>query len=80
VGAAQLRLTLAACTELLGERDERLGELEADVHDVKALYRDQIEFMVERLALLEAAEQRRLAAENTLPVSMPSPSFQDDNT
>lgn len=60
---------LAACTELLGERDERMGELEADVQDVKALYRDQIEFMVERLALLEAAEQQRIAAENMLPVS-----------
>ncbi|GMH42092.1 hypothetical protein BSKO_10011 [Bryopsis sp. KO-2023] len=38
-----------ACVELLGEREERLAELEADLQDVKELYRDQISFMAEEL-------------------------------
>lgn len=35
---------------MLGERDEALEELRADLMDVKNLYKDQIEFMLERLA------------------------------
>jgi hypothetical protein len=65
----QLRAHLLACTEMLGERDERLGELEADVADVKALYKDQIVFMVERLAVLEANEQARTAGASNSPTS-----------
>ena len=39
----------AAAVEMLGERDEALEELRADLQDVKNLYRDQIEFMVMQL-------------------------------
>lgn len=39
----------ASCVELLGEREERLGELEADLQDVKELYREQISFMAEEV-------------------------------
>lgn len=35
--------------ELLGEREERLEELREDLQDVKMLYRDQIEYMVEQV-------------------------------
>lgn len=35
-----------AAVELLGERDEVLEELRADLEDVKNLYRDQIEYLV----------------------------------
>ena len=41
---------LAAATEMLGEKDERLEELRNDLMDVKHLYKDQIEFMIEQLA------------------------------
>lgn len=43
-----------AAVELLGERDEQLEELRADLMDVKELYRDQIEYMVQQLADLHA--------------------------
>ena len=36
--------------EMLGEKDESLEELRADLEDVKNLYRDQIEFMVAQLS------------------------------
>ncbi|GAX82954.1 hypothetical protein CEUSTIGMA_g10381.t1 [Chlamydomonas eustigma] len=38
-----------AAVELLGERDEALEELRADLQDVKNLYRDQIEYLVKKL-------------------------------
>lgn len=49
-----------AAVELLGERDESLEELRADLMDVKNLYREQIEFMVgllcvSRVCVLHAA-------------------------
>lgn len=43
----------AAAVELLGERDERLEELSADLRDVKSLYQDQIEFFVLQLSALQ---------------------------
>ncbi|KAK9829150.1 hypothetical protein WJX72_004204 [[Myrmecia] bisecta] len=46
----QVHRRLQASIEMLGERDERIEELRADVADVKQLYKDQIEFMVEQLA------------------------------
>lgn len=46
-----MKARLAAAEELLGEREERLAELSADLADVKLLYKDQIEFMVEQLAI-----------------------------
>ena len=48
----QAQQQLLACTEMLGEKEERLEELRADLQDVKQLYKDQIEFMVEQLARL----------------------------
>lgn len=45
--------------ELLGERDEALEELRADLMDVKNLYREQIEFMCEQLAGLHEERQRQ---------------------
>lgn len=44
-----LRSRYTAAVEMLGERDESLEELRADLQDVKNLYRDQIEFMVMQL-------------------------------
>jgi hypothetical protein len=44
-----------AAVELLGERDEKLEELKADLQDVKELYKDQIEFMVAQLTALHSA-------------------------
>ena len=46
----QAQSKLLACTELLGEREERILELMADVSDMKALYREQIEFVLGELA------------------------------
>jgi hypothetical protein len=40
----------AAAVELLGERDEQLEELAADLADVKQLYKSQIEALVAQLA------------------------------
>ena len=48
----QAQQQLLACTEMLGEKEERVEELRADLQDVKQLYKDQIEFMVEQLATL----------------------------
>lgn len=45
---------LAAAEELLGEREESLSELRADLADVKQVYREQIEFCV---AAVAAAQQ-----------------------
>ena len=35
-----------ACTELLGEREETILELSADIEDMKLMYREQIEFVL----------------------------------
>ena len=48
-----------ACTEMLGEKEERLEELRADLQDVKQLYKDQIEFMVEQLAHLTQQQKEK---------------------
>ena len=46
----QTQRRLMACTEILGEREERILELIADISDMKALYREQIEFVLGELA------------------------------
>ncbi|KAG2489635.1 hypothetical protein HYH03_011914 [Edaphochlamys debaryana] len=51
--AAELRARLANALELVGERDEQVEELLADLQDVKSMYKDQIEFMVQQLAELQ---------------------------
>lgn len=40
--------------ELLGEREERIGELEADLSDVKAMYKDQVTELLLRIERLNA--------------------------
>ena len=42
---------LAACEELLGERDERLDEMRADLEDVRSLYKVRFEVHPDRTAL-----------------------------
>ena len=46
----QTQQRLLACTELLGEREERILELTADIVDMKALYREQIEYVLDMAA------------------------------
>lgn len=55
----QAQQQLLACTEMLGEKEERVEELRADLQDVKQLYKDQIEFMVEQLARLTQPQQQQ---------------------
>jgi nitrate reductase assembly molybdenum cofactor insertion protein NarJ len=47
---AALEARYAAAVELLGERDETLEEMAADLADVKQLYKQQIEALVAQLA------------------------------
>lgn len=57
---AALEANHQAAVEMLGEKDERMEELWADLLDVKHLYRDQIEFMATRLAELSESESGTL--------------------
>ena len=57
----QAQQQLMACTEMLGEKEERLEELRADLQDVKQLYKDQIEFMVEQLAHVNLQQHGHIA-------------------
>ncbi|XP_073525326.1 uncharacterized protein [Phyllobates terribilis] len=47
-----LRRRHAAALELMGERDEELEELRADLIDVKAMYRDQIDLLINKIQVL----------------------------
>lgn len=47
---AQLESRYAAAVELLGERDEQLEEMAADLMDIKHMYKQQIEALVVQLA------------------------------
>jgi TATA element modulatory factor len=47
---AALQQRHSAAVELLGEREEALAELRADVEDMKALYRDQVDALATQLA------------------------------
>ena len=47
---ASMQARYASAMELLGEKDEQLSELRADLEDVKLMYREQIDFMATRLA------------------------------
>lgn len=44
-----------SCVELLGEKDEKLSELEADLRDIKEVYRDQISYLAEQLQVAKQA-------------------------
>lgn len=46
---------LRSATELLGEKEERMAELAADVEDMRQMYRKQVEVFVEQLA--QASQQ-----------------------
>lgn len=45
-----LQARYRAAVELLGERDEEVEELRADIQDVKELYKEQIALLVEQAA------------------------------
>lgn len=47
---AQMSSKLRSATELLGEKEERVAELEADVADMRQLYQQQVVEFVEQLA------------------------------
>ncbi|EIE22340.1 hypothetical protein COCSUDRAFT_56033 [Coccomyxa subellipsoidea C-169] len=46
----QVSTRLRSATELLGEKDERLAELEADVADMRQLYQQQVLVFMDQLA------------------------------
>ncbi|KAG1674585.1 hypothetical protein FOA52_001834 [Chlamydomonas sp. UWO 241] len=55
-----------AAVEMVGERDEALEEIRSDLADVKLLYRDQIEWLVQQLAdRINTAQASTPAAEAT---------------
>lgn len=45
----------AAAVELLGEREEALAELRADVADMKAVYCEQVDLLTKQLASADRA-------------------------
>ena len=53
--AVQVVQRLRSATELLGEKEERMAELAADVADMRQMYREQVEEFVEQLA--QASQQ-----------------------
>ena len=56
---------LREATELLGEREERVAELAADVADLRQMYREQVEVFVEQMAQ---------ASQHSTPQPSPRPS------
>ena len=46
-----LRRRHASALELMGERDEQVEELRADLADVKEMYREQIDMLVRQVGL-----------------------------
>lgn len=48
--APQVAARLRSATELLGEKEERCAELEADVADMRQLYQQQVLHFVDQLA------------------------------
>ncbi|MFS7992295.1 putative TATA element modulatory factor 1, TATA binding protein [Helianthus anomalus] len=50
-----LRLRHAAALELMGERDEELEELRADIVDLKEMYREQVNTLVNKLQVLSSS-------------------------
>lgn len=61
----QVSARLRSATELLGEKDERLAELEADVADMRHMYQQQVLVFVDQLAL---------ASQHNSPNPSPGPS------
>eukprot|EP00897_Mesotaenium_endlicherianum_P010597 jgi/Mesen1/9566/ME000644S08864 len=50
-----LRRRHASALELMGERDEQVEELRADLQDVKEMYRDQIDMLVNQIQQISIA-------------------------
>ncbi|KAG6489853.1 hypothetical protein ZIOFF_051134 [Zingiber officinale] len=48
-----LRRRHSAALELMGERDEELEELRADIIDLKEMYREQVDLLVDRVNLVQ---------------------------
>ena len=61
----QVMQQLRDATELLGEREERVAELAADVADLRQMYREQVEVFVEQMAQ---------ASQHSTPQPSPRPS------
>eukprot|EP00850_Spirogloea_muscicola_P019342 SM000188S03837 [mRNA] locus=s188:271989:278122:- [translate_table: standard] len=49
-----LRRRHSSALELMGERDEQVEELRADLHDVKQMYREQIDMLVSQIERLSS--------------------------
>jgi TATA element modulatory factor len=54
----ELNVRHGAALELIGEKEERVDELQADLADVKQLYRSQISELLTRLELMENQQQQ----------------------
>lgn len=54
---AALRALHLSAVELLGEREERLDELSADLADVRETYRQQIDYMAGQLVGLQQQQR-----------------------
>ncbi|XP_024519580.1 golgin candidate 5 [Selaginella moellendorffii] len=52
-----LRRRHASALELMGERDEQVEELRADLADVKQMYREQIDMLVSQMGLYPRSER-----------------------
>ncbi|BDA43326.1 TATA element modulatory factor at C-terminar half [Coccomyxa sp. Obi] len=70
----QVSVRLRSATELLGEKDERLAELEADVADMRQLYQQQVLVFVEQLAIASQQNSPSPSEQNT-PGPSPRPSM-----
>ena len=54
-----LECRYGAAMEMLGERDEKLEELRADLQDVKEMYKQQLDFLTDQLVQKEQATESR---------------------
>jgi chromosome segregation ATPase len=68
VELSDLRKKLAAATEILGEREERIEELRADLIDVKEGYKQQLVIMADEITRLTAQQQKKDILLSTPPV------------
>ncbi|CAN6441625.1 unnamed protein product [Victoria cruziana] len=50
-----LRRRHSAALELMGERDEELEELRADIYDLKEMYREQVDLLVNKIQTLSSS-------------------------
>ena len=50
-----LRRRHSAALELMGERDEELEELRADIVDLKEMYREQVNLLVNKIQIMNSS-------------------------